>query len=120
MLYLYNISIRRETDTRETRDDALFKALGDARRRRILDLLKNGALTTGELCRSFPRLDRCSVMQHLGVLQKSDLVIVKREGRLRWNYFNPVPIRELHNRWISRYAGPAVDVLAEMKRGIER
>jgi len=58
-------------------------------------------------------------MQHLGVLEKADLIIVKREGRKRWNYLNPLPIRELHNRWISRYAVGAVDLLAKMKREME-
>jgi DNA-binding transcriptional ArsR family regulator len=113
MLYLYNMS-------READDDAVFKALGDARRRRMLDLLKEQPKTTGELCAHFRTMDRCSVMQHLDVLEKAGLIVVRREGRLRWNYLNPVPIRELHNRWISRYAGPAVDVLAAMKRGIEK
>jgi len=66
--------------------DRIFRALADRRRRRILDLLKSGPLTTGELCAHFPKLDRCMVMQHLGVIERADLVIVKREGRLRWNY----------------------------------
>lgn len=112
MLYNYNMS-------REDRDDAIFKALGDARRRRILDLLKEKAWTTGELCQHFRKLDRCTVMQHLGVLEKADLVIVKREGRHRWNYLNPLPIREMHDRWISQYSVASVDLLGRMKRGIE-
>jgi DNA-binding transcriptional ArsR family regulator len=44
------------------------------------------------------KLDRCSVMQHLGVLERADLLIVRREERHRWNYFNPLPIRELHGK----------------------
>ena len=112
MLYYYNMS-------RTKSDDLVFKALGDARRRQMLDLLSDTAMTTGEICRHFRKLDRCSVMQHLGVLEKADLLIVRREGRLRWNYFNPLPIRELHDRWISRYAAGAVDLLSKMKREIE-
>ena len=112
MLYVYNMSS-------EKKYDLVFKALGDARRRQILDLLKSEPRTTGDLCNRFRKLDRCSVMQHLGVLEKADLIIVKREGRLRWNYFNPLPIRELHDRWISRYAVAAVDLLARMKREME-
>jgi DNA-binding transcriptional ArsR family regulator len=104
---------------RDDRADAIFKALGDARRREILDLLKDKPRTTGELCLSFQRLDRCTVMQHLAVLEKADLVIVKRDGRHRWNYLNPLPIRELHDRWISGYAAGAVDLLARMKRQME-
>ncbi|HTP58882.1 MAG TPA: helix-turn-helix transcriptional regulator, partial [Spirochaetia bacterium] len=65
-------------------------------------------------------LDRCTVMQHLGVLERASLVMVKRKGRQRWNYLNPLPIRELHNRWISRYAVGAVDLLARMKEGLEK
>jgi DNA-binding transcriptional ArsR family regulator len=55
----------------------------------------------------------------LSVLEKADLVIVKREGRLRWNYINPLPIKELHDRWIGSYADTAVDLLARMKHEIE-
>src|SRR6266852_5624485 len=99
--------------------DRIFRALADRRRRRILDLLKSGPLTTGELCAHFPKLDRCTVMQHLGVLERADLVIAKREGRLRWNYLNPLPIKDIYDRWISPYASGAVELLARMKREIE-
>jgi len=86
----------------------------------MLDLLKDRPRTTGEICRCFHTLDRCTVMQHLGVLERASLVMVKRKGRQRWNYLNPLPIRELHNRWISRYAVGAVDLLARMKEGLEK
>ncbi len=105
--------------SRTEQDDAIFKALGDARRRRILDLLKEGPRTTGELCDYFKELDRCTVMQHLGVLEKADLVIAKREGRLRWNYLNALPIKEIHDRWISGYAAGAVGLLQRLKRDLE-
>jgi len=104
---------------REENYNLIFKALGDSRRGEILDLLKNRGRTTGELCEHFKQLDRCTVMQHLRVLEKADLVIAKREGRLRWNYINPLPIKELHDRWIGSYADNAVDLLARMKREIE-
>jgi DNA-binding transcriptional ArsR family regulator len=77
-------------------DERVFKALADGRRRKILDLLKENAMTTGEICSRFRGLDRCTVMQHLAVLERADLIIVKREGRLRWNYIR-------HRR--RRYAG---------------
>src|SRR2546430_17147470 len=99
--------------------ELVFKALADHRRRDMLDLLKEQPRTTGELCERFRQLDRCTVMQHLRVLEKADLIIVKREGRLRWNYINPLPIKELHDRWIGSYADDAVDLLARMKREIE-
>jgi DNA-binding transcriptional ArsR family regulator len=101
-------------------DDPVFKALADWRRREILDLLKAGPRTTGELCAHFAQLDRCTVMQHLGVLEAAELVIVQRRGRQRWNYLNPVPIKEIHDRWISRYAAGAVGLLARLKRDLER
>jgi DNA-binding transcriptional ArsR family regulator len=112
MLYTYNMS-------REVDHDRVFKALGDARRRRILDLLKTSPRTTGAICEFFPELDRCTVMQHLDVLEKAELVIVRRQGRYRWNYFNPLPIKDVHDRWISRYARGAVDMLARLKRDLE-
>ena len=105
--------------TKEDKHDPIFKALGDFRRREILDLLKERARTTGELIERFSQLDRCTVMQHVSVLEKADLIIVKREGRLRWNYINPLPIKELHDRWISGYADSAIDLLARMKHEIE-
>lgn len=105
--------------TRDEKYDLTFKALSDSRRREILDLLKARARTTGELCEQFNELDRCTVMQHLSVLEKADLIVVKREGRVRWNYINPLPIKELHDRWIGSYADSTVDLLARMKREIE-
>jgi DNA-binding transcriptional ArsR family regulator len=101
-------------------DDPVFKALADWRRRKILDLLKAGPRTTGDLCDQFPGLDRCTVMQHLRVLEAAELVIVQRRGRQRWNYLNPIPIKEIHDRWISRYAAGAVGLLARVKRDLER
>ncbi len=101
------------------RQDWIFKALADHRRRQILDLLKEAPKTTGELCGHFRKIDRCTVMQHLGVLEKAGLVIVKREGRRRWNYLNVVPIQEIYNRWISRYASSSAALLARMKREME-
>lgn len=103
----------------ESVQDRVFKALGDSRRRRMLDLLKAGPKTTGEMCDHFPDLDRCTVMQHLDVLEGADLLIVQRRGRYRWNYLNPLPIKEIHDRWISRYASKAVDLLARLKRDLE-
>lgn len=101
------------------REERVFKALADARRRRILDLLRGGRRTTGELCDSFAKLDRCTVMQHLRVLERAGLIIVKREGRVRWNYLNAIPIKEISDRWIHPYALHAVALLARVKRDLE-
>jgi DNA-binding transcriptional ArsR family regulator len=58
-------------------------------------------------------------MQHLGVLEAADLVIVKRSGRNRWNYLNVVPVQGIYDRWISRYAQPSVELLARLKGDLE-
>jgi DNA-binding transcriptional ArsR family regulator len=105
--------------SRAAAEERVFKALADGRRRKILDLLKDQGRTTGDLCSRFPQLDRCTVMQHLGVLERAGLIIVKREGRLRWNYINPLPIKDIYDRWIGPYASSAVALLARMKRDIE-
>jgi DNA-binding transcriptional ArsR family regulator len=102
-----------------TSHDRIFKALADPRRRRILDLLKNGPMTTSDLCTQFKKLDRCTVMQHLGVLEKAGLIFVKKEGRFRWNYLDAVPIREIYDRWINQYASPSVELLSKLRRDLE-
>jgi DNA-binding transcriptional ArsR family regulator len=105
--------------TQGDRQDRVFKALGDARRRRMLDLLKDAPRTTGQLCDALPELDRCTVMQHLSVLVEAELIIVRRQGRYRWNYLNPVPIKDIHDRWIAPYARGAVELLARLKHDLE-
>lgn len=113
MLYYYNMI--RTLD----KQDRVFRALGHATRRRILDLLRQAPRTTGELCEQFAELDRCTVMQHLGVLERADLVVAKSEGRTRWNVLNVIPIKEIHDRWIGAYATQAVELLARLKRDLE-
>ena len=103
-----------------TGEERVFKALADGRRRRMLDLLKSEPLTTGDLCAKFKQLDRCTVMQHLAVLERAGLIIVRREGRVRWNYLNAIPIKEIHDRWIAPHARHAVDLLARIKRDLEK
>lgn len=101
-------------------DDLVFKALADRRRRDILDMLKAGPRTTGDLCAHFAEaLDRCTVMQHIGVLERAELIIARREGRSRWNYLNASPVKAISDRWISPYAAEAVDLLARLKRDLE-
>jgi DNA-binding transcriptional ArsR family regulator len=105
--------------SREQNDDLVYKALADRRRREILDLLKEDPRTTGDICAAFPALDRCTVMQHLGVLEKAGLVFTKKEGRYRWNYLNSVPIREIYDRWINKYASPNLELLTKLKKDLE-
>ncbi|SFT68142.1 metalloregulator ArsR/SmtB family transcription factor [Mesorhizobium sp. YR577] len=100
-------------------NDRIFKALAASTRRSILDVLKDDPQTTGELCTRFPALDRCTVMQHLKVLEEADLIIVRREGRERWNHLNPLPIKHIHDRWIGPYAAYATEVLDRLKTDLE-
>ncbi|WP_333587336.1 ArsR/SmtB family transcription factor [Phenylobacterium sp.] len=103
----------------EADSDKVFKALASPWRRQMLDALKDAPATTGELCERFPALDRCSVMQHLRVLEEADLVIAERRGRARWNHLNPLPIKHIHDRWIGAYAARAVDFLDTLKTTVE-
>jgi len=103
----------------EDDSDRIFKALADRRRRRILDLLKNTPKTTGTLCAEFPELDRCTVMQHMRVLEAADLIIVQRKGRERWNYLNALPIKKIYDRWIGEYAEHAVNMLDRLRSDLE-
>lgn len=100
--------------------DRVFKALAASVRRQILDDLRDQPLTTGALCAHFPELDRCTVMQHLKVLEEAGLVIAVRKGRERWNHLNPLPIHEIHERWIGPHAAGATARLAKLKRELER
>jgi len=99
--------------------DRVFRALGSHHRRAILDVLRDQPLTTGALCAQFPELDRCTVMQHLKVLEDAGLVQAERRGRERWNHLNPLPIHDIHERWIGPHAAYAVSMLARVKRELE-
>ena len=112
MLYLYNMSIHDPFD-------ATFKALASPIRRQILDDLKDQPLTTGTLCRHFADIDRCTVMQHLKVLEEAGLVIAERRGRERWNHLNAMPIQDIHDRWIGPHAAAASARLARFKQAVE-
>jgi DNA-binding transcriptional ArsR family regulator len=100
--------------------DRVFKALSAGVRRQILDDLRDQPLTTGTLCAHFPELDRCTVMQHLRVLEDADLLTVVRRGRERWNHLNPIPIHEIYERWIGPHAERAVGMLARFKADLEK
>jgi DNA-binding transcriptional ArsR family regulator len=99
--------------------DRVFKALSSRTRRSILDLLRDHPRTTGEICAHFPGLDRCTTMQHLGVLQRAGLVVAQRKGRERWNHLDVLPIKLIHDRWIGHYAASAVDLLANLRAELE-
>ena len=112
MLYIYNMST-------DDQDDLLFKALGHRARRAMLDALKEGPLTTGVLCDLLPGLDRCTVMQHLNVLEAAGLIIAEKRGRERWNHLDALPIHGIHERWIGPYAVYAAHMLSRLKKRVE-
>jgi len=102
----HNPSIGTDVD-----DDLVFKALAAPLRRRMLDALKGEPLTTGALCARFPEVDRTTVLQHLRVLERAELVTGRKIGRERHLALAPLPIKRLHDRWIGEYARAAVDLL---------
>jgi DNA-binding transcriptional ArsR family regulator len=99
--------------------DEVWRALSNPVRRRILDLLAEGPLTTGALADHFLELSRFAVMQHLKVLEEADLVVPRRSGRERHNYLNPVPVQRIYERWVSRYMRPWTDALTSLKHELE-
>lgn len=103
----------------ETRDDAVFKALAHSRRRLLLDELKDGPRTTGMLCETFADMDRCTVMLHLKVLEEAGLVVAERKGRERWNHLDALPIKRIHDRWISEYATHALSIIDRLQSDME-
>lgn len=89
-------------------------------RRTILDRLRDGPRTTGQLAEEFtPDLSRFAVMQHLEVLTGAALVTVRREGRRRFNHLNAVPLREVYERWVSRFADEAAGSATALRRFVE-
>lgn len=99
--------------------DQVWKALASHTRRRMLDLLVGGAMTTGDIANGFDDLSRFAVMQHLKVLENADLVVARRQGRIRYNHLNAVPIQQLSDRWISRYHRPLTEALVDLKLTLE-
>lgn len=105
--------------TPEDDGEAVWRALADPTRRRILDLLAERPRTTGELCEQFPELSRFAVMKHLDVLEATSLVLVRRDGRVRWNHFNALPIQRIYERWIGPKLGGMASALLRLERQAE-
>jgi DNA-binding transcriptional ArsR family regulator len=103
-------------------DDLLpvWRALANPIRRRMLDLLRERPLSTGELAERFPKHSRFAVMQHLSVLESGGLVVPQKVGRVRMNYLNPVPIQRIYHRWVSQYQEPWAESLVALKGTLER
>ncbi len=99
--------------------DEVFKALADPTRRKLLDeLYGEDGQTLSALEEGLP-MTRFGVMKHLRVLEEAGLVTTRRRGREKLHFLNPVPIRLVHDRWVSKYAEPMASGLARLKRDIE-
>jgi len=96
----------------------LWRALADPTRRRILDLLRERPLITGEIAAQFP-ISRIAVMRHLEVLSEAGLVVNRARGRQRWHYLNLVPLQRLHQRWAAPTAGGFASALLRLQNSVE-
>lgn len=99
--------------------ESVWKALANPVRRTLLDLLRDGPVTTGGLADRFPDLTRFAIMQHLKVLTEAGLVIPRRQGRERYNYLNPVPIQRIFDRWVVHYTRPWTEALVSLREELE-
>jgi uncharacterized protein YndB with AHSA1/START domain len=100
-------------------DAVVFRALADPNRRELLDtLFERDGRTLGELQAGLP-MTRFGVMKHLRLLEKAGLVVTRRQGREKLHFLNPVPIRLVHDRWVSKYAAPWTAALGEIKQTLE-
>jgi DNA-binding transcriptional ArsR family regulator len=99
--------------------DEVFRALGDPTRRELLDrLFARDGQTLTALEQGLP-MTRFGVMKHLRVLEEANLVVTRRRGREKLHFLNPVPIRLIHDRWVSKYAEPWASALSDLKRDLE-
>ena len=100
-------------------DDAVFKALADSSRRLLLDLLfERDGRTLTELDAEL-EMTRFGVMKHLRVLEDAGLVVARKEGREKHHFLNPVPIREIHDRWIDKFTEHRISALLDLKNELE-
>jgi DNA-binding transcriptional ArsR family regulator len=100
-------------------DDLVFKALGDPTRRHLLDQLYEREGRTLTELESELAMTRFGVMKHLRILEDAGLVVTRRAGREKLHFLNPVPIRLIHDRWISKYAERRVAALGDLKNELE-
>lgn len=99
--------------------DAVFKALADPSRRKLLDQLhRSNGQTLTELCGHLD-MTRQAVTKHLGLLEAASLVAVVWRGREKLHYLNPVPLHEIYERWIGKYERQRLQALSDLKKGLE-
>lgn len=97
-----------------------FKALADPHRRLLLDRLREReGQTLGELCAALPQMTRFGCMKHLRLLEEAGLVATRKVGREKFHYLNAVPIQQLYDRWVSKYARPWTRTLVGLKERLE-
>ena len=100
-------------------DDAVFKALADGSRRKLLDRLrKRNGQTLGELCEQYD-MSRQAVTKHLALLEAANLVVTVWRGREKLHYLNPVPINEIYTRWIGKFEQGRLQALHNLKQALE-
>jgi DNA-binding transcriptional ArsR family regulator len=100
--------------------DLVFKALADNTRRALLDaLVERDGQSVAVLCELFPAMTRFGVMKHLAVLEAANLITTQRHGRNKLHYLNPVPIQQVADRWIAKYAQPFTRSLVDLKTTVE-
>ena len=100
-------------------DDAVFRALADPTRRLLLDrLFQQDGQSITQLEAGLP-MSRFGVAKHLRVLEEANLLIVRKHGREKLHYLNPVPIRQIHDRWITKYTESRVSALTDLKTELE-
>jgi DNA-binding transcriptional ArsR family regulator/uncharacterized protein YndB with AHSA1/START domain len=100
--------------------DDVFRALDDPSRRLLLDrLFETDGQSLGELCEHLPEMTRFGVMNHLRILEDAGLVTTRKAGRRKLHHLNPVPIRLVHDRWISKYTEPIAGALAALTTHLE-
>lgn len=100
--------------------DAVFKALADLSRRKLLDqLYAHNGQTLGELCEHLD-MTRQAVTKHLIVLEKANLVAIVWQGREKLHYLNPAPIHDIYDRWLSKYEHHQLNALSELKQQLEK
>ena len=108
-----------DMNKRQEQHDAIWKALADRTRREILDVLAERPQTTGELVERFDHLCRTNVMKHINILVDANLVIIRREGRNRWNHLNPAPIQLVCDRWVSKHVKNLASSMSRLKEHVE-
>jgi DNA-binding transcriptional ArsR family regulator len=100
-------------------DDLVFKALADPTRRFLLDLLFTRDGRTLTELESEVEMTRFGVMKHLRILEEAGLVVTRKAGREKLHFLNPVPIRQIHDRWIDKYTEHHVTALLDLKNDLE-